>query len=68
MIAATAISENGYIAGYGISSLDGQEHAFLLAPPTNSAPDTASTMGLMLLALMGLVGVRRMAAARGCAL
>jgi MYXO-CTERM domain-containing protein len=60
LTAATAISENGYIAGYGISSLDGQEHAFLLAPPTSSSvPETGATAGLMLLGLAGLAGVRR---------
>jgi probable HAF family extracellular repeat protein len=61
LTAATAISENGYIAGYGISSLDGQEHAFLLAPPTSSSsvPETGATAGLMLLAFAGMVGVRR---------
>lgn len=60
LTSATAISENGYIAGYGISSVDGQEHAFLLAPPiANGAPDAASTFGLMALALTGLAAVRR---------
>jgi|GEM_PF-6298877 len=69
LISATAISENGYIAGYGINRIDGQEHAFLLAPPTtnSSVPDTASTMGLMLLALVGMVGMRRFVATQQAA-
>jgi probable HAF family extracellular repeat protein len=59
---ATAISDNGFIAGYGTSSVDGQEHAFLLAPPiAEGAPDAAGTFGLMALALTGLVAVRRRA-------
>lgn len=61
LTAATAISENGYIAGYGISSLDGQEHAFLLAPPITAAVPEPSTIWLMLLGLAGLVSVRRFA-------
>lgn len=61
LTAATAISENGYIAGWGISSLDGQEHAFLLAPSITAAVPEPSTMWLMLLGLAGLVSVRRFA-------
>jgi len=61
LVAATAVSENGFIAGYGISSLDGQEHAFLLTPDsiTSSVPEAGATACLMFLGLAGLAGVRR---------
>jgi probable HAF family extracellular repeat protein len=59
LLAATAISENGYIAGYGRSSIDGEEHAFLLAPPTaGNVPDKAATLPLFGLAMAGLLAAR----------
>ena len=67
LVAATSISENGYIAGYGNSYLDGQVHAFLLAPDTitSSVPEVGSTAGLMVLALIGMMGIQRWTATRG---
>ncbi|MCX6954909.1 MAG: hypothetical protein NTV51_22355 [Verrucomicrobia bacterium] len=62
---ATAISENGFIAGYGRYA-DGIDHAFLLVPATlsSSVPDGGGTAALLLLALVVQVAVRRGAATR----
>jgi probable HAF family extracellular repeat protein len=49
---ATAISNTGYITGYGVNAL-GQTHAFLLAPQAVPEPATLATLGVAALALVG---------------